>query len=153
MTNAIIMAGQVAGALSAIGAVVFVIVKYVVVKPIQNYIDKATYPISPTSNGGKSLPDAIRGIKRIEAKLEKMDQRVQVLEDTLKVPQIQYLSVTPATFCITGKGQELPNITDPEIWDKLSIQAKTKWLAIQADLADARCGSCYQIVCTCGEDY
>ena len=41
MTNAIIMAGQVAGALSAIGAVVYVIVKYVVVKPIQNYIDKA----------------------------------------------------------------------------------------------------------------
>jgi len=42
MTEAIIMAGQVAGALSAIGAVVYVIVKYVVVKPIQNYIDKAT---------------------------------------------------------------------------------------------------------------
>jgi len=88
MTNAIIMAGQIAGALSAIGAVVFFIVKYVVVKPIQNYIDKATYPISPTSNGGKSLPDAIRGIKRIESKLEKMNQRVQVLEDTLKVPSI-----------------------------------------------------------------
>ena len=153
MTNAIIMAGQIAGALSAVGAVVFFIVKYVVVKPIQNYIDKATYPISPTSNGGKSLPDAIRGIKRIESKLEKMDQRVQVLEDTLRIPQIQYLSVTPATFCYTGKGQELPNITDPEIWDRLSIQAKTKWLAIQADLADARCGTCFQIVCTCGEDY
>ena len=88
MTEAIIMAGQVAGALSAIGAVVFVIVKYVVVKPIQNYIDKATYPISPTANGGKSLPDAIRVIKRIETKLEKMDARVQVLEDTLKVPQV-----------------------------------------------------------------
>jgi hypothetical protein len=88
MTDAIVMAGQVAGALSAIGAVVFVIVKYVVVKPIQNYIDKATYPISPTANGGKSLPDAIRVIKRIETKLEKMDARVQVLEDTLKVPQV-----------------------------------------------------------------
>ena len=88
MTNAIIMAGQVAGALSAIGAVVFVIVKYVVVKPIQNYIDKATYPISPTANGGKSLPDVIRAIKRVETKLEKIDGRVQTLEDTLKVPSI-----------------------------------------------------------------
>jgi hypothetical protein len=88
MTEAIIMAGQIAGALSAIGAVVFVIVKYVVVKPIQNYIDKATYPISPTANGGKSLPDAIRMIKRIETKLEKIDARVQILEDTLKVPQV-----------------------------------------------------------------
>ena len=82
------MAGQVAGALSAIGAVVFVIVKYVVVKPIQNYIDKATYPISPTANGGKSLPDVIRAIKRVETKLEKIDGRVETLEDTLKVPSI-----------------------------------------------------------------
>jgi F0F1-type ATP synthase membrane subunit b/b' len=87
MTEAIIMAGQVAGALSAIGAVVYVIVKYVVVKPIQNYIDKATYPISPTANGGKSLPDVIRAIKRVEVKIEKLDDRVQTLEDTLKVPQ------------------------------------------------------------------
>ena len=88
MTEAIIMAGQIAGALSAIGAVVFVIVKYVVVKPIQNYIDKATYPISPTANGGKSLPDVIRAIKRVEVKLEKLDDRVKTLEDTLKVPSI-----------------------------------------------------------------
>jgi hypothetical protein len=88
MTNAIIMAGQIAGALSAIGAVVFFIVKYVVVKPIQNYIDKATYPISPTANGGKSLPDVIRAIKRVEVKIEKLDDRVQTLEDTLKVPSI-----------------------------------------------------------------
>jgi hypothetical protein len=88
MTEAIIMAGQLAGALSAIGAVVFVIVKYVVVKPIQNYIDKATYPISPLANGGKSLPDVIRAIKRVEVKLEKIDGRVQTLEDTLKVPSI-----------------------------------------------------------------
>jgi hypothetical protein len=56
-------------------------------------------------------------------------------------------------LCITGKGQELPNITDPEIWDKLSDKAKVKWLSIQADLAEARCGTCYQYVCTCGEDF
>ena len=83
MIEFIIMGGQVAGALSAIGAVVFVVVKYAVVRPIQNYIDKATYPISPGANGGRSLPDAIRAIKRVEAKLEKLDVRVQSLEDTL----------------------------------------------------------------------
>lgn len=83
MTEQIIMAGQIAGALSAIGAVVYVIVLYVVVKPIKNYIDKATYPISPTANGGKSLPDAIRAIRRIEQKLERLDDRVQTLENTL----------------------------------------------------------------------
>jgi hypothetical protein len=47
----------------------------------------------------------------------------------------------------------MPNITDPEIWDKLSIQAKTKWLSWQADLAEARCTTCYHYVCTCGEDF
>ena len=47
----------------------------------------------------------------------------------------------------------MPNITDPQIWDKLSIQAQTKWLAIQADLAGPRCSSCYNWVCACGEDY
>jgi len=83
MIEVIIMGGQIAGALSAIGAVVFVVVKYAVVRPIQNYIDKATYPISPGANGGRSLPDAIRAIKRVEAKLEKLDVRVQSLEDTL----------------------------------------------------------------------
>ena len=83
LTNDIILWGQLAAALSAIGGVVYVIVKYAVVKPIQNYIDKATYPISPGANGGRSLPDAIRAIKRVEAKLEKLDVRVQSLEDTL----------------------------------------------------------------------
>ena len=57
MTEAIIMAGQVAGALSAIAGVVYVIVKYAVVRPIQNYIDSATYQIQPHANGGRSLAD------------------------------------------------------------------------------------------------
>ena len=88
MTEAIIMAGQLAGALSAIGAVVFVIVKYVVVAPIQNYIDLRTNQIQATSNGGNSLPDAIKAIKRVEAKIERLSGRVETLENTLKVPQM-----------------------------------------------------------------
>ena len=66
------MAGQLAGALSAIGAVVFVIVKYVVVTPIQNYIDLRTNQIQATSNGGNSFPDAIIAIKRVEDKIERV---------------------------------------------------------------------------------
>ena len=87
MTNAIIMAGQVAGALSAIGAVVFVIVKYAVVKPIQNYIDLRTYQIQPNANGGKSLSDVALGIQRVERKVEALGKRVDTLENSLKVPQ------------------------------------------------------------------
>lgn len=87
MTDAIIMAGQVAGALSAIGAVVFVIVKYAVVKPIQTYIDLRTYQIQPNANGGKSLSDVALGIQRVERKVEALGKRVDTLENTLKVPQ------------------------------------------------------------------
>ena len=88
MTEAIIMAGQVAGALSAIGAVVFVIVKYVVVNPIQNYIDLRTHQIQPSTNGGKSLSDIASGVLRVERKVETVNKRVDTLENALKVPQI-----------------------------------------------------------------
>jgi F0F1-type ATP synthase membrane subunit b/b' len=88
MTNTIIMAGQVAGALSAIGAVVFVILKYAVVKPIQTYIDLRTYQIQPEANGGKSLSDVALGIQRVERKVENLGKRVDALENTLKIPQI-----------------------------------------------------------------
>ena len=88
MTNGIIMAGQVAGALSAIGAVVFVIVKYVVVTPIQNYIDLRTHQIQPNVNGGRSLSDVALGIQRVERKVESLNKRVDTLENTLKIPQI-----------------------------------------------------------------
>jgi F0F1-type ATP synthase membrane subunit b/b' len=88
MTEEIIMAGQVAGALSAIGAVVFVIVKFVVVKPIKTYIDLRTYQIQPNANGGKSLSDVALGIQRVERKVESLNKRVNTLENALKVPQI-----------------------------------------------------------------
>jgi len=88
MTNGIIMAGQLAGALSAIGAVVFVIVKYVVVTPIQNYIDLRTHQIQPNVNGGRSLSDVALGIQRVERKVESLNKRVDTLENTLKIHQI-----------------------------------------------------------------
>ena len=88
MTNAIIMAGQLAGALSAIGAVVFVIVKYAVVNPIQNYIDLRTHQIQLTTNGSRSLSDVALGIQRVERKIETLNKRVDTLENALKVPQI-----------------------------------------------------------------
>lgn len=80
MTEQIIMAGQLAGALSAIGAVVYVIVKYAVVRPIQNYIDKATYQIQPFANGGKSLPDLVKLVSYINARLDTLETRIQAIE-------------------------------------------------------------------------
>jgi len=83
----IIRAGQIAGALSAIGAVFYVIVKYVFMNPIQNYIDLRTHQIQPNTNGGKSLSDVALGIQRVERKVENLGKRVDNLENTLKAPQ------------------------------------------------------------------
>jgi len=88
MTEAIIMGGQVAGALSAIGGVVFVIAKYAIVRPIQNYIDARTEQIQIKSNGGLSLTDVALGVARVERKVETIGKRVNALENTLKIPQI-----------------------------------------------------------------
>lgn len=88
MTNAIIMGGQIAGALSAIGGVVFIIAKYAIVRPITNYIDARTVQIQRKSNGGLSLTDVALGIARVERKIEVISKRVNTLENSLKIPQI-----------------------------------------------------------------
>jgi F0F1-type ATP synthase membrane subunit b/b' len=87
MTEAIIMGGQIAGALSAIGGVVFIVAKYAVVRPIQNYIDSRTEQIQKNANGGRSLTDVALGIARVERKVEVLGKRVETLENTLKAPQ------------------------------------------------------------------
>jgi F0F1-type ATP synthase membrane subunit b/b' len=81
------MGGQIAGALSAIGGVVFVIAKYAIVRPITNYIDARTVQIQKNQNGGRSLTDVALGVARVERKIEVISKRVELLENTLKVPQ------------------------------------------------------------------
>lgn len=66
----LIQIGQYAAALIAIFSLFGMFVKWVVVAPIKAYIDKATYPISPNANGGLSLADANKALKRIETKID-----------------------------------------------------------------------------------
>jgi F0F1-type ATP synthase membrane subunit b/b' len=87
MIEAIIMGGKIAGALSAIGGVVFVIAKYAIVRPITNYIDARTVQIQKNQNGGRSLTDVALGVARVERKIEHLGKRVETLENTLKAPQ------------------------------------------------------------------
>jgi hypothetical protein len=83
----ILTAGQYAGALTAIFLLAGLLIKWVVIKPLKLYIDQATYPINPNANGGKSLPDAIAGITRIEQKMENIDIRLTRLErDNTPIP-------------------------------------------------------------------
>jgi hypothetical protein len=44
--------------------------KWFIVTPIKNYIKDQTYPIQPTANGGRSLPDIARTVDRIEKRLD-----------------------------------------------------------------------------------
>jgi hypothetical protein len=67
----LIMAGQAAGALIAIFSLLGMFIKYVVVKPIKAYIEQMTYPIQPTSNGGKALPDLINSVDELKRMLNK----------------------------------------------------------------------------------
>lgn len=76
----ILQIGQYAAAISATFICAAMLIKYGVLKPIKHYIDQATYPIHPEANGGRSLPDAIAGIARIEQKVCEIDERLTHLE-------------------------------------------------------------------------
>jgi hypothetical protein len=78
--------GQYAGALSAIALLAGMAIKWGIVKPIKAYIDQATYPISPTANGGKSLPDIAHTVNRIESSIKDLDYRLNSIEELVTKP-------------------------------------------------------------------
>lgn len=80
----VILSGQVAMAITAVGALLLSAHRVLVVKPIKRHIDEATKLIHPAANGGKSLPDVALGLHRIENKLEHINKRVDTLEKSLK---------------------------------------------------------------------
>jgi hypothetical protein len=78
--------GQYAGALTAIAILVGMAIKWAIVKPIKAYIDQATYPIHPTANGGKSLPDVVATVNRIESRIGDLDYRLNAIEEIVTKP-------------------------------------------------------------------
>ena len=44
--------------------------KFLIVNPLKAYIKDQTYPIQPTANGGRSLPDIAHTVDRIEKRLD-----------------------------------------------------------------------------------
>jgi uncharacterized oligopeptide transporter (OPT) family protein len=78
--------GQYAGALTAIAILVGMAIKWAIVKPIKAYIDLATYPIHPESNGGRSLSDVAQTVNRIEVKLTEVDERLVAVENHVTKP-------------------------------------------------------------------
>ena len=49
--------------------IISVLLKVFLVIPIKNFIKEQTYPIQPTSNGGRALPDVAHTVLRIEERL------------------------------------------------------------------------------------
>jgi hypothetical protein len=78
--------GQYAAALSAIAVLAGMAIKWGIVKPIKAYIDQATYPIHPTANGGKSLPDIANTVNRIESNIKDLDYRLNNIEEIVTKP-------------------------------------------------------------------
>jgi hypothetical protein len=82
----IIELGQYAGALTAIALLVGMTIKWAIVKPIKAYIDTATYPIHPNTNGGRSLGDIAQTVNRIESKVKDLDYRLNSIEELVTKP-------------------------------------------------------------------
>jgi hypothetical protein len=50
--------------------IVAILGKWLIVNPLKRFIKDQTYPIQPTANGGRSLPDIARTVDRIEKRLD-----------------------------------------------------------------------------------
>ena len=61
-----------------------VLFRVLVLLPLKSFIKEQTYPIQPTANGGRSLPDVALGIEAIKLRLDSIERRVIKLEDTPK---------------------------------------------------------------------
>lgn len=78
--------GQYSAAITAILILAGIAIKWGIVKPIKAYIDQATYPIHPTANGGKSLPDVVATVNRIESRILEVDYRLVAIEELVTKP-------------------------------------------------------------------
>jgi len=79
----ILLTGQIAGAIGATIGTLVLILKYMVLKPLDRRIIEKTKQIQPDANGGKSLADVATGILRVERKVENVIKRVDKLEEIL----------------------------------------------------------------------
>ena len=61
---------EVIGTVASSLAVVGVLGKILVLNPLKHFIREQTYPIQPTANGGRSLPDIANAVDRIEKRLD-----------------------------------------------------------------------------------
>lgn len=49
--------------------IIGILLRWILVIPLKAFIKEQTYPIQPTANGGRSLPDVASSVARIEQRL------------------------------------------------------------------------------------
>lgn len=49
--------------------IIGILLRWILVIPLKAFIKEQTYPIQPTANGGRSLPDVALSVARIEQRL------------------------------------------------------------------------------------
>ena len=72
--------GEYATSILAVLTLTGVLFRFIVLLPLKAYIKDLTYPIQPTANGGKSLPDIAKNVERIHDRLDEVEKRLDTLE-------------------------------------------------------------------------
>jgi len=90
INNIIIELGAVAAALATIAGVVWAVVKFAVLKPLDKRIKEVTKQIQPGANGGESLSDANRKIDNLSEDIEHLIERIEAVE-TRQMSILEYL--------------------------------------------------------------
>jgi hypothetical protein len=75
-----LLTGQVAASASALIVLASLLIRWLVVPPLERKIDEKTSQIQINSNGGKSLPDVAIMLGRISEKIDVMDRRLGAVE-------------------------------------------------------------------------
>ena len=75
-------AGAVAAALGSIAAVIWAVVRYAVLKPLDKRIKEATQPIQPGyRNGGDSLADIAKKVKDLNNRFDRLEEAHRIQEE------------------------------------------------------------------------
>lgn len=61
---------EILGTVATSLGIIAVLGKWLILNPLKAFIKEQTYPIQPTSNGGRSLPDIAHAVNRIEQQLD-----------------------------------------------------------------------------------
>lgn len=78
--DAVVQWGQVAGAIAAILALLGLLFRYLVLKPLDRKILEATKQIQPDANGGQSLSDVNKKVDNLATAVEDLGDRLDRME-------------------------------------------------------------------------